>query len=64
MRSTAPIDEVLQAATDRGDVPGIVAMAANRDGLLYKGAFGRRALPDGAAMTADITEGGENGCHD
>ncbi len=53
MRSTAPIDEVLQAATDRGDVPGIVAMAANRDGLLYKGAFGRRALPDGAAMTAD-----------
>jgi len=28
-------------------------MAANRDGLLYKGAFGRRALPDGAAMTAD-----------
>jgi len=53
MRSTAPIDEVLQAATDRGDVPGIVAMAASRDGLLYKGAFGRRALPDGAAMTAD-----------
>ena len=53
MRSTAPIDEVLKAATDHGDVPGVVAMAANRDGLLYEGAFGRRALPDGAAMTAD-----------
>ena len=53
MRSTAPIDEVLKAATDRGDVPGVVAMAANRGGLLYEGAFGRRALPDGAAMTAD-----------
>ena len=28
-------------------------MATNRDGLLYVGAFGRRALPDGAVMTAD-----------
>jgi methyl acetate hydrolase len=27
-------------------------MAANRDGTLYEGAFGRRALPDGAAVTA------------
>ena len=53
MRSTAPIDEVLKAAADRGEVPGVVAMAANRDGLLYEGAFGRRALPDGTAMTAD-----------
>jgi methyl acetate hydrolase len=53
MRSTASIDEVLKSATDRGDVPGVVAMAANRDGTLYEGAFGRRALPDGAAMTAD-----------
>ena len=46
------IDEVLRAATDRGDVPGVVAMAATRDGTCYEGAFGRRALPDGAAMTA------------
>ena len=53
MRSTTSIDEVLKAAADHGDVPGVVAMAANRDGLLYEGAFGRRALPDGAAMTAD-----------
>ena len=53
MRSTTSIDEMLKAATDCGDIPGVVAMAANRDGLLYEGAFGRRALPDGAAMTAD-----------
>jgi methyl acetate hydrolase len=46
------IDEVLRAATDRGDVPGVVAIAATRDGTCYEGAFGRRALPDGAAMTA------------
>jgi methyl acetate hydrolase len=53
MRSTTDIDRVLRAATDRGDVPGVVAMAATADGTIYEGAFGRRALPDGAAMTAD-----------
>jgi methyl acetate hydrolase len=47
------IDQVLKAAIDRGDVPGVVAMAATREGPLYQGAFGKRALPDGAAMTAD-----------
>lgn len=53
MRSTTEIDRVLAAAIDRGDVPGAVAMAATADGMLYEGAFGRRAVPDGAAMTAD-----------
>jgi methyl acetate hydrolase len=48
------IDQVLKAAIDRGDAPGVVAMAATREGPLYQGAFGKRALPDGAAMTADI----------
>src|SRR5579864_4010631 len=47
------VDRVLAEAALRGDVPGIVAMAATRDGPLYQGAFGRRQLPDGAAMTAD-----------
>jgi methyl acetate hydrolase len=47
------IDEVLRAATERGDVPGVVAMAARRDGVIYRGAFGRRALPGGPAMTDD-----------
>jgi len=47
------IDRVLQAATDRGDIPGVVAMAGTRDGPVYQGAFGRRALPDGPSMTAD-----------
>jgi methyl acetate hydrolase len=45
--------EVLKAAIERGDVPGVVAMAATRDGGIYQGAFGRRALPDGVAMTLD-----------
>jgi methyl acetate hydrolase len=47
------IDQVLQAATDRGDVPGVVAMAATSAGPAYQGAFGKRALPDGATMTPD-----------
>jgi len=47
------IDQPLQAAVDRGDVPGVVAMAATQAGPIYQGAFGRRALSDGAAMTPD-----------
>ena len=32
MRSLPQVDRVLKAATDRGDVPGVVAMAATREG--------------------------------
>src|SRR6267142_3911409 len=53
MRQLPQVDQVLKAATDRGDVPGVVAMAATREGPVYQGAFGRRALPDGPPMTAD-----------
>ena len=53
MRQLPQIDQILKAATDRGDVPGIVAMAATREGPVYQGAFGTRALPRGPAMTAD-----------
>ena len=53
MIQTTKIDEPLRAAVGRGDVPGVVAMAATRDEVVYQGAFGRRALPDGAPMTTD-----------
>jgi CubicO group peptidase (beta-lactamase class C family) len=53
MTGVSPIDDVLQSAIDRGDVPGVVAMAANRTGLVYQGAFGRRSLPADASMTTD-----------
>jgi CubicO group peptidase (beta-lactamase class C family) len=53
MANLPQVDRVLREATERGDVPGVVAVAANRDGPCYEGAFGRRGLPDGAAMTAD-----------
>ena len=47
------VDRVLREAIERGEVPGVVAMAATREGPVYQGAFGKRALPDGAAMTLD-----------
>jgi len=50
---TTKIDERLRAAVERGDVPGVVAMAATRGEVVYEGAFGRRALPDGDPMTSD-----------
>jgi CubicO group peptidase (beta-lactamase class C family) len=53
MPQLSSVDEVLRATIERGDVPGVVAMAATRDGPIYQGAFGRRLLPDGAAMTVD-----------
>ena len=45
------IDDVLRTAVDAGDVPGVVAMAATQAGPLYEGAFGRRVLGTGPAMT-------------
>ena len=53
MAELQQVDQVLKAATDRGEVPGVVATAATSEGTLYQGAFGTRAFPDGAAMTPD-----------
>jgi len=46
-------DAVLKAATDAGDVPGVVAMVTDRNDTIYQGAFGTRALGGGGAMTLD-----------
>ena len=46
-------DRLLKAATEAGDVPGVVALAATAQGVIYEGAFGRRRLPDSASMTPD-----------
>jgi methyl acetate hydrolase len=45
-------DGVLSAAASAGDVPGVIAMATNREGAIYEGAFGQRLL-GGDAMTTD-----------
>jgi CubicO group peptidase (beta-lactamase class C family) len=53
MTEFSQVDDVLGSAIDRGDVPGVVAMAATRDGIVYQGAFGRRVLSNEAAMSTD-----------
>lgn len=47
------IDPLLRQAVDRGDVPGVVAMATNRDETIFSAAFGERIKGAGTAMTAD-----------
>jgi len=47
------IDDLLHAAVSDGRVPGVVALAADRNGVCYQGAFGRRGLNEPAAMTPD-----------
>ncbi len=53
MPQLSQIDRVFEDAVGHGNVPGVVATAATRKGVVYEGAFGRRALPDGASMTGD-----------
>ena len=49
----AAIDTLLQTAVDRGDVPGVVAMATDGERSLFEGAAGVRQLGGTAAMTLD-----------
>src|ERR1700687_1135883 len=51
--TVSQIDAMLRAATSAGDVPGVVALAATDNDIVYEGIFGRRRLPEGAAMTRD-----------
>jgi methyl acetate hydrolase len=47
------IDQLLNAAVSDGRVPGVVALAADRGGTFYQGAFGRRGVADPTPMRAD-----------
>jgi CubicO group peptidase (beta-lactamase class C family) len=47
------IDRELRAAVARGDVPGVVAVAMDRRGLVYQGAFGVAEGAGSRAMTMD-----------
>ncbi len=47
------IDAALRTATSSGELPGIVAMAANEGGVVYEGIFGDRRFHEGPAMTRD-----------
>jgi len=47
---TGRIDEVLETAVGRGDVPGVVAMAADDADVIYEGAAGKRAAAANASV--------------
>ena len=40
MREFSQADRVLRAAAEAAEVPGVVAVAATREGPVYQGAFG------------------------
>ena len=53
MVDTDRIAAPLRAAADAGDVPGVVAAAANADGPIFEAAFGTRDIATGTPMTTD-----------
>ncbi len=53
MSLKAKADAILSSATQSGDVPGVAAIATDRNNVLYEGAFGVRTLGEPAEMTLD-----------
>lgn len=53
MQSQAQIDEILRKTSDAKEIPGVVAIAASGNDVLYQGAFGKRDLSKPDAMTVD-----------
>jgi methyl acetate hydrolase len=53
MVDTTSIAAPLRRAAESGDIPGVAAAAATRDGVIFEGAFGTRDLATGAPMTPD-----------
>jgi methyl acetate hydrolase len=51
--SSGALDGVLRKAVEDKAVPGVVAMAANRNGTIYQGAFGVADAATGRALTPD-----------
>lgn len=53
MQSKSQIDEALRQKADAREIPGVVAMAATPDEVIYQGAFGKRDLSKDDPMTID-----------
>ena len=49
----AALDTSLRGAVERKDVPGVVALVADRDHVLYRGAFGVADVSTGRPLTPD-----------
>jgi CubicO group peptidase (beta-lactamase class C family) len=50
---TEEIDRALQATVSAREIPGVVAMAANGQSVVYKGAFGFRDMATASRMSTD-----------
>ena len=53
MSERTKADATLRGAVERGEVPGVVAMATNGQDVTYEGAFGARELGQAKPMTPD-----------
>jgi methyl acetate hydrolase len=53
VQNKSEIDRVLSQRTDTGEIPGVVAIVATADEVIYQGAYGKRDLSKADAMTAD-----------
>jgi CubicO group peptidase (beta-lactamase class C family) len=53
MQSKAQIDQSLRTGCEAKDIPGVVAMAATGNEVIYQGAFGKRDLGKDDPMTLD-----------
>ncbi len=51
--SKAQIDQILRQKSEAKEIPGVVAMAANGNEVIYQGAFGKRDLSKNDDMTTD-----------
>src|SRR6476646_4126542 len=49
----AEIDALLKQAVQRGVIPGVVAMVANKDGVIYEGAYGLMDVGQKKPMAKD-----------
>ena len=53
MQSNAEIDQILRQKCEAREIPGVVAMAATGNDVIYQGAAGKRDLGKDDAMTTD-----------
>ena len=53
MQGKAQIDQILRQKCEAKEIPGVVAVAATGNEVIYQGAFGKRDLSKDDAMTAD-----------
>ena len=52
-QQSQPIDDALRGAVERKEVAGVVAMAADRNGVIYQGAFGLADIGEARPLQLD-----------